>query len=335
MIDAIVTKIEEYAENCKTKHQVRYHLLYVIYAVFSSQFFISIVSFIIGVLWIPNIIVFNNNFNSYILPTILYIIFFALYYLLTSYKLRWVNHNKLIHVSHSAVSRICNEWIDGLINLIKKEPSDCSHFYQILHKSNRVDFNNKTANFCRVIYDILKEIYLKNNIQVSLMYLYKKDENFNIKMIAFANENSIHPASFETEYDINKDNYYHVSIFKNNISDITVLLNQNEIKNEFKNAYTDSRCSKIKQYIAIPVRSNDNKRTIMLLQIDTQSDYLFGDSKDKIKRDFSKSIGHLVEFLTVWHHNEELIELTKEMHKGGSKCTRKTQQRKSLAPRQG
>lgn len=175
---------------------------------------------------------------------------------------------------------------------------------------NCYNYQKAAQLVCQEIYDIIKNVTDEDSHQVNLFKRFKRDDGSEfIQMIAFANKESVHPASWGSTYELNtnsKKKYYHQKIFDDNISMLYKLKNNAEIINAFKlNKKREEREWNLQQYIGIPIFCNE-QRVVSLLQIDTDVPNLFGETYDDITK-FCRMFLPFIHLLLVNYYNERLI----------------------------
>lgn len=163
---------------------------------------------------------------------------------------------------------------------------------------------------CHYMYDALKTAIGAEKHQVSIMHKFvehNQQKREYIKMIAYGNSNQLSPGVFNTKFYLSEaPGYYHVKMFVENVSQISILKDREEVEGNLI-IIQGTNGNKIKQYIGIPIFCEE-KGIISLLQIDTEVDNLFGKTEDEIKELINPFLGY-VHILTVYHQLGELFIL--------------------------
>jgi uncharacterized membrane protein YbaN (DUF454 family) len=224
----------------------------------------------------------------------------------------------------SQISKINSYIASHKFDIVKKISSPMSYIPQS-GDYRSISFQEIAFMICQAAFYALRQTLGKESFHVTLFARFRtKTKRVYIKMIAFANKNTITPAGFDNEYfldeyPINKEDkkekdFYHKEIFRKGENAIYALCGKNEIDGHFRvNSRNGSNVLKTKQYIGIPVISPE-EGIVSLLQIETDEDGLLGKSKSEML-DLASYFLPLANFLVVNYHRDLLMQcLTKKIN---------------------
>lgn len=165
---------------------------------------------------------------------------------------------------------------------------------------------------CESIYNIIHNVTGCENQEITVFQQYEDDGKCCSKMIAFGTSQRRLPSSIDTIYPLFQEadtkKPLHTRIFEERTGKTVVLLNQNEIKDEFViNNVSREREEKICQYIGIPALLQDG--TIgFILQIDVNEEEFLGKNKEEMIKLAEETFNPYVQFLRLCYEHERLLE---------------------------
>ena len=170
-------------------------------------------------------------------------------------------------------------------------------------------FNKEAMHACWAIYTVLSKISNSVSFEVTYVkYIEQEKSADRIQMVGYYNASYNHPKIFMKARALDAPNaYYDTRLFKRNNSDIDILLNSEEICDNFVLKNRKEQKDKYSQYIGIPVYCNARKM-IGLIQIVFYNGSMLSDNPNRIKEIVQKYIKP-IEAMLVSHTKMEKVLL--------------------------
>lgn len=173
-------------------------------------------------------------------------------------------------------------------------------------------FQLEAIAICEEVYKIINKQFGITDHWVTIYQRFEDKGGDYCKMIGYYNAGYQEPSSYPNEYKLKigkKKVELHTRLLAKSESSIEILVTPEEIKKEFKyHKESESREQKLKQYIGIAETVCHRSATI-LLQIDTNKENGFGESKDKIIEFVRTYIKPFVVLLVLHYENNRLFEM--------------------------
>lgn len=238
---------------------------------------------------------FKNDASLYY-KIVALIIFSVLYIVLIAYYSTNETNEKKISRIYEKQNQAFEEVMSSLMGLCKKSAEGANKVIKSI-------INDKSANLelwnfdescfwvCKNVYNLLCKLGTGKDFEVIYDRL---DESVKpeseIYANSYANKDMKKPSLYGIKRSIQDDNYHDAELFKQNQSDIEVIIGNEEIDKFFWHKTKDKRNKnkkKYNQYIAIPVFCNDEKM-IGLFEIVCLNKTYLGETEEEIREIISK-----------------------------------------------
>lgn len=289
-------------------------LIQITYKIFSSPYvscFISIIGTIVIAIFIG-----NNCYNySFFIFVGVYIVSLYLSTWANTYKNNKMNNYNNCKKAILSLDKILRSWGLELRKCAKQlhqlDPS--ANDNSINSTLSATSFQVGAFFVCSSLSEKLFNEKSRDKVYITIYQkIIRKDKTI-CRMIAYSGNHE--PSSYKEEYEIPKKEKiddqeieFHTRIFSNNLTDPIVLLNHEQVMNEFKlHEISSEREENIQQYICIPITPS-NMDVTFLLQLDTCVKDYFGDSIESVNEYIIENIYPFAQFLYMIYEEARTIE---------------------------
>lgn len=255
----------------------------------------------------------NDAFLKY---KLIALIFFVVIYIIiiAYYSTNEVNEKKIALI-YAKQNLAFEEVMSGLMSLSKKSAEGANKVIKSIINDKKANlelwsFDQACFWICKNIYDLLCE--LGNGRDFEVVYD-RLDESIKpekeIYANSYANKDTKRPTLYGRKRSIQDDSYHDAELFKQNQSDVEVVIGSEEIDKVFGHKTKDKRNKnkkKYNQYIAIPIFCNDEKM-VGLLEIICLNKTSLGESEEEIREIVSKYFMTYAFFILVLHKLEKAL----------------------------
>ena len=175
-------------------------------------------------------------------------------------------------------------------------------------------FQQIAITVCKEVYELFKLHFGMTSQWVTIYQRFESKKGDYCKMIGYYNLDYQEPSSYKNEYPIKqtkkKKVEYHTELMRKSESSIAVLENRQEIEAHFvPHPESSEREQAIQQYIGL-AETVCNRKVFFLLQIDTDIENGFGDSKEKIQAFAEKYLKPYAILLGMHYEADRLLEVS-------------------------
>lgn len=239
----------------------------------------------------------------------------VIYIVLIAYYSTNETNEKKIAAIYEKQNQAFEEVMSGLMGLCKRSAEGANKVIKSIinnREANLELWNFDEACFwvCKNVYDLLCK--LGNGRDFEVIYD-RLDESVKpekeIYANSYANKDSKKPSLYGKKRSIEEDSYHDAELFKQNQSDIEVIIGFEEIDKVFGHKTKDKRNKnrkKYNQYIAIPIFCNDEKM-VGLFEIVCLNKTSLGQTEEEITEIVSKYFMTYAFFMLVLHKLEKAL----------------------------
>lgn len=206
---------------------------------------------------------------------------------LTAILAHMENDYKTVTSEVSAFSELTEKWasqINSFANNIKQYGSVSDKAW------NKVKITDAICMYTRNIIQQYCNNFDNSNISVGYIS-YNKDINGEewIHMICHSNPMSIRPNACKSEVKLSDCHYHYADLIREKLSDIEIMMNNEEILRIFNKVSISSDLGKYTQYIAIPLYCKSGN-LLGIFQIVTKNGYIIENDKMKMQQFITDTI---------------------------------------------
>lgn len=239
----------------------------------------------------------------------------VLYIVLVAYYSTNETNDRKIASIYAQQNVAFEEVMAGLMNVCKKSADGANKVIKSIINDKQANlelwcFDEACLWVCQNVYDLLCKIGHGKDFEVIYDRL---DESvkpeIEIYANSYANKDKSRPSVYGKKRSIQDDSYHDVELFKQNQSDIEVIIGSEEIDKVFGHRTKDKRNKnkkKYNQYIAIPVFCNDEKM-VGLFEIVCLNKANLGDTEEEVREIISKYFVTYAFVMLVLHKLEKAL----------------------------